>query len=503
MNIEYIIVQAGGKGTRLFPLTKNRPKSLVPVNNLPILFHLFERYPDKKFIVIGDYKFDVLSRYLENYATVNYILVHSIEEGNVAGIKEALRYIPEEQPFMLIWSDLILDENWSFDAAEDGCYVGVTSKFPCSWSFEGNILEKKPSTDQGVAGCFLFDKKSRIADVPEAGSFTKYIKNTGLELKAFSMENTQETGTLEALNRVDSKENRCRPYNKITIQDDKVIKEGLTKEAVALIDREVKWYNAVDKYGFVGIPKLYSLSPLTMARIHGDNIFRVNLNDEEKKGVVDNLFDRLNELHNFTDACPNYFDMQEDYYTKTMKRLRSIESVIPFSNYDSIEINGVKCENALVHPEFLAEKVHKILKDGCKFGIIHGDCTLTNTLIDDKRNIYFIDARGYFGKTELFGDVYYDWAKVYYSLEGAFDQFNVRNFELSIKDDKVEYKIAPSGWEHLTQYFLNKIENCDIYRLKLIHAIVWLSLASHCWEDYDSLCLAFYNGLYLLNTLEA
>ena len=31
-----IIVQAGGKGTRLEGLTRNKPKCLVPVNNLPI-----------------------------------------------------------------------------------------------------------------------------------------------------------------------------------------------------------------------------------------------------------------------------------------------------------------------------------------------------------------------------------------------------------------------------------------------------------------------------------
>lgn len=45
---EYIIVQAGGKGTRMEHLTANKPKALVPVNNLPMLFHLFRKYPDKK-----------------------------------------------------------------------------------------------------------------------------------------------------------------------------------------------------------------------------------------------------------------------------------------------------------------------------------------------------------------------------------------------------------------------------------------------------------------------
>ena len=53
MNLEYIIVQAGGKGTRMEYLTKNKPKSLVPINNLPMLFHLFKKYPDKKYIIIA------------------------------------------------------------------------------------------------------------------------------------------------------------------------------------------------------------------------------------------------------------------------------------------------------------------------------------------------------------------------------------------------------------------------------------------------------------------
>ena len=39
----------------------------------------------------------------------------------------------------------------------------------------------------------------------------------------------------------------------------------------------------------------------------------------------------------------------------------------------------------------------------------------------------------------------------------------------------------------------------EIENIKFIHAVIWLSLASHCREDYDSMCLAFYNGVYLIN----
>ena len=73
--MNYIIVQAGGKGSRMQILTRNKPKALVPVNNLPMIFHLFRKYPEKKFIVIGDYKYDVLEHYLREFADVDYKLV--------------------------------------------------------------------------------------------------------------------------------------------------------------------------------------------------------------------------------------------------------------------------------------------------------------------------------------------------------------------------------------------------------------------------------------------
>lgn len=65
MKVDYVIVQAGGKGTRMEKLTHNKPKALVPIKNLPMLFHLFRKYPEKKYIIIGDYKYDVLERYLK------------------------------------------------------------------------------------------------------------------------------------------------------------------------------------------------------------------------------------------------------------------------------------------------------------------------------------------------------------------------------------------------------------------------------------------------------
>jgi hypothetical protein len=36
-------------------------------------------------------------------------------------------------------------------------------------------------------------------------------------------------------------------------------------------------------------------------------------------------------------------------------------------------------------------------------------------------------------------------------------------------------------------------------QMLLLHAITWLSLTTYAWEDYDSICGAFYNGLQILD----
>ena len=38
----------------------------------------------------------------------------------------------------------------------------------------------------------------------------------------------------------------------------------------------------------------------------------------------------------------------------------------------------------------------------------------------------------------------------------------------------------------------------DKKHIMLLLSIIWLSLTTYAWHDYDSICGAFYNGLYYL-----
>ena len=132
-------------------------------------------------------------------------------------------------------------------------------------------------------------------------------------------------------------------------------------------------------------------------------------------------------------------------------------------------------------------------------------------MIRDNGKPVLIDPRGYFGFTKIYGDERYDWAKMYYSLKGNYDRFNLKDFSLDIgghsivNGDKIKYltdgevrlEIESNGWEELENDFF-EMTGCDKYEIKLIHAVIWLSLTTYAWQDYDSICGSFYNGLYYL-----
>ena len=84
-NLNNIIVQAGGLGSRLETLTVNKPKALVPIDNLPIIFYLFKIFPDANFTIIADYKADVLEKYLNAFADVNFKLIIPDKKGTASG----------------------------------------------------------------------------------------------------------------------------------------------------------------------------------------------------------------------------------------------------------------------------------------------------------------------------------------------------------------------------------------------------------------------------------
>ena len=507
--MDYIIIQAGGKGTRLGYLTKNKPKALAPVENLPMLFHLFRKYPGARFIIIADYKDEVLREYLRAFSDVKYILVKAKGTGTCSGVKQSIELVPDGEPFMLIWSDLILPEDFELPESNDD-FVGISETFPCRWKYENGAFVEERSTEFGVAGFFLFHDRSVLANVPESGELVRWMKESGLKFKTLSLAGTREFGLLEEYEKLETV--KTRPFNRITIDGDILTKEPVDEQGRGLAVRESAWYEKAKEFHIKGLPKIYSTAPLQMERIKGKNIYEYEkgtLDKAQKRKILESLVFTLKELHNSSSIPADAFSLKEAYYNKTMQRLSKIEYLVPFARERYIVVNGRKCRNVYFYRNELEKALDLIKVD--RFPFIHGDCTFSNLMLRENGEPVLIDPRGYFGFTELFGDARYDWAKLYYSIVGNYDRFNLKKFSLDIgghsvvdgevikdlESDEVRLSIESNGWEDMESDFFS-LTGADEYEIKLLHSVIWLSLTTYAWQDYDSVCGAFYNGLYYL-----
>lgn len=198
MKLNYIIIQAGGLGTRLEYLTHNKPKCLVSIIGKPIIFHSFSNFKNAKFIIIADYKRDILKKYLDIFAKdVEYQIVTSEEKGTCAGINKALKLIPEKEEFIITWSDLLFTGKPFTNTIQSTNYIGLSQNFTCRWRFYKNYLSENKSKKYGVAGFFIFKDKNELYNLPERGEFVRFLKKDKIKFRPLKIINTYEVGTLE------------------------------------------------------------------------------------------------------------------------------------------------------------------------------------------------------------------------------------------------------------------------------------------------------------------
>ena len=108
------VVLAAGKGTRLKPLTNNKPKGMVRVNDRPLLAHVFDRLvdlmADELIVVVGHMKEKIISHFEDEYRDTPITYAHQREQ---KGLAHALLTVEEyvEDDFMLMLGDNIFKAN--------------------------------------------------------------------------------------------------------------------------------------------------------------------------------------------------------------------------------------------------------------------------------------------------------------------------------------------------------------------------------------------------------
>jgi len=154
------VVLAAGEGTRLRPLTEDKPKGMVEVDGKPILTHCFEQLAelgaDEFVVVVGYRKQDIIDHYGDEFDGIPMTYTHQREQ---KGLAHALLTVEEhiDDDFMLMLGDNVFDANL-------GDVVNRQQEDRADAAF---LVEEVPYEDAGRYGVCNTNKYGEITDVVE------------------------------------------------------------------------------------------------------------------------------------------------------------------------------------------------------------------------------------------------------------------------------------------------------------------------------------------------
>lgn len=168
------IILAAGEGTRLRPLTKNKPKPLIEINGKPILEYTLGQLPDSitKIVLVIGYKKEKIKTYFEKRNNKKKITF--IEQNDFKGTADALFqckpiFSNQEQFLVLNGDDLYKKEDLNKLCEHKRALLGKHTESPEEFGVielneEGyleTIVEKPKDRNEGLIniGCYLLDPK--------------------------------------------------------------------------------------------------------------------------------------------------------------------------------------------------------------------------------------------------------------------------------------------------------------------------------------------------------
>ena len=328
--------------------------------------------------------------------------------------------------------------------------------------------------------------------------------NNYLDYSEVKLENIIDIGELNKysiyLNNDDNFKTRF--FNDIILKNTSLIKKSNCDQGNIIIENEINWYTHINnKYDF--IPQIININKYSfeIQKIDSVPLYKIfnNMDYEKQVDILNKIFIKLDKLHANTQSIDkeSYLeDIKIEIYEKIYNRLAKVESILQYFK----NINSVK-NLKVIDVNIIIDICYNNIRNNIisNYSLIHGDCQFSNILFDEMNdNIYFIDPRGYFGKSKLFGPKEYDYAKIIYALTG-YDDFNNNNaFYIDISNNNLSYNFKSYD---LLLSKLNEIANKNIInKITLSYLIIiWLGLAQYNENNPLKCITSYYHSIYLFN----
>lgn len=239
-------------------------------------------------------------------------------------------------------------------------------------------------------------------------------------------------------------------FNDIHFTENHVIKNGKNNKGISKINNEILFYNKINEENIAfPIPKVINSKDgfLKIEYIKNSNVLTYSINNSNINAYIQTISRHLHILHENTIYVSRELiikDTIKEVEKKVIERYNENKWTIneQFNKINSV--NNIKIRKDIsFYIEIIKHRLIQLINkyNINQYNLIHGDTHLGNILTDLSSNIYFIDPRGYFGNTKLYGLKQYDFAKLQFGLSGysVFDNMHIEKLDINNDNLNIEF----------------------------------------------------------------
>ena len=513
-----VFIPTAGIGSRLGALTSAINKSLVSIDNRPIISHLIDQFPDScNFVIALGHKGNLVKEFLDNIydnKKIDYVKIDPFkgENSSLGYTLLSSKHLLQE-PFVFISCDTLVknkipepSHNW----------VGYSKNSIINQyrtlRIKSNMVECFKDKGQGEIGidfpyiglCGINDfntfwegmNSARKKNL-EMGEVSGLMNLLSKKIKSYQMD-WFDTGNIDSL-KIAKKEFKGRnspvilekKSEAIWFINNKVVKFSTDK---TFINNRVIRAKELTNY----IPKIIKSSDhmYLYEKAQGEVLSQSSNFPIFKKLLSDSyVFWEKVKLSNekkeeFKNKCLSF------YKDKTLIRIEKF--FLDFDKKDEIEIiNGEKVEPL----KLLLKKVNW---DDLANGIpvrFHGDFHFENILWNQNmKKFTFLDWRQDFAGIINYGDIYYDLAKLLHGLIVSHRLIEKNDFQINQVGNNIKFELKRFHRDiEFENYFKDWCfaKNYDFKKVRLLTALIYLNISALHHVPYNYLLFAL--GKSMLN----
>ena len=491
-----VLITTSGIGHRLGEHTKYTNKSLLSVGDKYAICHIIDNYEKNTHFIItlgyyGNLVKDFLSMAYSEH-NITYVYVDNYEgEGSSLGYSLLKAENLVQCPFIFHCCDAVIAIPLQITKNKNTLYV---SSHNSNNQYSSITIENDKVKELNGKNCANYDYVyTGIAYIHDYKDFWNNLKNIYNEnpnnsslSDVHSIQTMIQQGTSFDYNVLidwyDTGNKESYYKLKEIFKPRYQVLEKTNETLCFLNNRVIKFVND-ENINIKRIVRGFSLYPLTPKIVNSrSNFIEMEfidgciLSEVYKNGIIYDLLQWANKhLWTMSNTNAKYIDCCKRFYiSKTMKRINEL----PFLDTEYNIINGMDCKNIHV----LINTIHE--NDLCNdtFVQFHGDFILENILLEKNNKFRLIDWRHEFDDQIIFGDMYYDLAKLRHNIILNHKNINGGLFEIEYDEEennvKVDLKCNYFHLQQLEDYDRFIVENgYNMKKIKILTALIWLNMA--------------------------